>query len=108
VAPAGALRGSLYDTATTLVRKYCADCHTEGGFNARQWDGWAAVQFDTYAQWKAFDASDLARRIHPDSASNLGLNLMPPGDYGVQPTEAERSVLLEWLRRGSPNTADGR
>ena len=97
----------LFRSATALVRKYCADCHTEGGPNARQWDGWAAVQFDTYAQWKAFNREGLILRMEPDSATNAGLNPMPPGDYTPQPSDAERAVLLEWLKRGSPNTVNG-
>jgi hypothetical protein len=107
VIPATAMRGTLYDTAASLVRRYCADCHTEGGLNARQWGGWAAVQFDTYAQWKAFDGAALARRLHPDSATNAGLDPMPPGDYAPQPGDAERALLIQWLQRGSPNTAAG-
>ncbi len=103
---AGALRGSLYDTATALVRKYCADCHTEGGLNARQWDGWAALQFDTYAQWRSFGTAGLTLRLDPDAGVNP--NPMPPGDYLPQPSEAERAVLIDWLQRGSPNTASGR
>jgi hypothetical protein len=102
--PAGAMRGTRYDTAAVLVRKYCADCHTEGGLNTRQWDGWAAVQFDTYAQWKSYDATAMTLRLN-DPGSNP--NPMPPGEFLPQPTEGERAVLLEWLQRGSPNTPSG-
>jgi uncharacterized membrane protein len=105
--PPGSMRGLVYDTARTLVNRYCADCHTEGGYNSGQWDGWAAVQFDTYAQWKNFDAAILIRRMNPDSALALDVGVMPPGTFPHQPSPEERSVLMEWLKRGSPNTAGG-
>jgi hypothetical protein len=106
--PGGAMRGLAYDTASRLVNRFCADCHTEGGYDSEQWDGWAAVQFDSYAQWKKFDAKILLRRLDPDSAIALDLSVMPPGGFPHQPTSEERALLLDWVRRGSPNTADGR
>jgi hypothetical protein len=103
----GSMRGLVYDTARALINRYCGDCHTEAGYNSAQWDGWAAVQFDLYTQWKNIDPADLIRRVDPDSAITLDLGVMPPGNFAHQPTAPERAVLLEWLRRGSPNSVSG-
>lgn len=41
------------------------------------------------------------------AAEDPPLDAMPLLAFPLQPTQAERDTLLEWVKRGSPNTASG-
>ncbi len=105
----GAMEGALYAPAFRIVNRYCADCHTLGGKNDLQHDAWNfAVQFDTYSEW--VEASKLLKiRLAPElaAAQDPPVAVMPNISFPFQPTQAERDTLLEWIKRGSPNTPSG-
>ena len=104
-----AVKGLVYEPAFRIINRYCAECHTEGGLNLRQLDGWTALPLDTYGNWKsAPDGRNIfARRLDSVQARQSGLERMPPPKFYAQPTQAERDTLLNWLQRGSPNTLNG-
>jgi len=102
-----AVKDVQYEPAYRLINHYCADCHTEGGLNVRQLDGWTALPLDAYTGWKNA-ASLLLKRLDSADAVHFNLEIMPPANFRYQPTRAERDSLLEWLRLGSPNTANER
>jgi len=106
----GAVQGLVYDTAYKLINRYCADCHTLGGLNKDQPDAWTyALPLDTYAEWKAAGILDIQYRMDSVLASQLRPpgQIMPRTIFPLQPTAAERQLLLDWIRRGSPNTLTG-
>jgi hypothetical protein len=51
----------------------------------------------------------LQERLDPATAAaqDPPVDPMPLTGFPNQPTQAERDTLLEWLKRGSPNTASG-
>jgi hypothetical protein len=51
----------------------------------------------------------LLERLDPATAAaqDPPVDPMPLTGFPYQPTQAERDTLLEWLKRGSPNTASG-
>lgn len=98
-----ALQGTEYLHAQTLVGRYCADCHTANGRHADQPRAWSLLPLDTYAQWRRHQDL-IAGRLAPD---HPGGALMPPAQFPAQPSAAERGLLLDWIARNSPNSADG-
>jgi cytochrome c len=104
----GAMEGTVYDTAFKLVNRYCADCHTQGGLSPYQPSGWNYVmRLDTYQNWVDGSIS-IEERLDVAMALQNGYEAMPPSYAPFEPTDSERQVLLDWLRRGSPNTDSGR
>jgi len=103
----GAMQGLVYDTAFKMINRFCADCHTEVGLNREQPDGYLALRVDTYASWKGIPIRIIMRRLDIDSAAKYAQTLMPPDNFANQPTAAERQLLADWLKRGSPNTVSG-
>jgi hypothetical protein len=63
---------------------------------------------DTYAQWLK-GSKHLLERLDPAKAAEQDppVDPMPLTGFPLQPTQAERDTLLDWLKRGSPNTASG-
>jgi hypothetical protein len=51
----------------------------------------------------------LLERLDPATAAEQDppVDPMPLTGFPYQPSRAERDTLLEWLKRGSPNTPDG-
>jgi len=104
----GAMQGTLYDTAFKLVNRYCADCHTQGGLNPYQPSAWNYVmRLDTYPDWVAGKIA-IEERLDKALALLNGYESMPPMYFTLEPTDSERQILLDWLRRGSPNSDSGR
>ncbi len=99
-----ALEGCRYQAARTLVSRYCADCHTPAGTHRAQAKATRILRVDTYEQWMAASKA-IPGRVDLDSLEGKP---MPPGKYPNQPTVEERKLLADWVRRGSPNTEDGR
>ena len=104
------MAGTVYLPAFRIVNRYCADCHTAGGKNELQHDTWKyALRLDTYAEW--VDARKLLlERLVPETAEaqDPPVDVMPNLAFPLQPTQAERDTLLNWIRAGSPNTPEGR
>ena len=101
--PLPALRGGRYLPAREVVSRYCAPCHTRAGASPRQREAYHELQLDRY--------DDLRRRqvvVENALALHGGRADMPPREAERQPTPAERALLLDWVRRGCPNTASGR
>jgi uncharacterized membrane protein len=105
----GCLKDCAYEPARRLVSLYCADCHAEGGNDASHDDAWGhAIALDTYAQW-AKGSKHLRERLDPAvaAAQDPPVDPMPLTGFKYQPSQAERDTLLDWLKRGSPNTPSG-
>jgi mono/diheme cytochrome c family protein len=98
-----ALGGTAFTQARALVGRFCADCHTAGGRNADRPRAHALLPLDTYAQWKEYQDL-IAGRLAP---GHPGGNPMPPPKHPIQPSAAERNLLLDWIARNSPDTQDG-
>ena len=107
IVTSGAVQGLVYDTAYKLINRFCADCHTEVGLNKDQVDAYLALRIDTYASWKEIPSRIIVSRLDLDSARKDKVDPMPSPAFINQPTPTERRLLLDWLKRGSPNTRDG-
>lgn len=96
--------GCKYPAATSFVKTYCAQCHSAEGADAQHTRAYAVLQLDTYDQWKSSAKVILAvlDKWHLDG------RIMPPTNHKAQPTDAERSQIVAWLTRGSPNTPQGK
>jgi len=98
-----AMKGCHYPAASAFVEKYCAGCHTSTGTQAQKKRAYAVLQLDTYDEWKEQTKviTAVLDKWHLDG------KIMPPPKASAQPTDAERKAILDWLARGSPNTAAG-
>jgi hypothetical protein len=85
------------------VQKYCAACHGKDGQDPKQKVAYPAFHVDTYDEWASSRTILLAvlDEWHPDG------DVMPPPD-ALEPSRAERLMILDWIRRSSPNSPDGR
>ncbi|MDB5047416.1 MAG: hypothetical protein JWO30_487 [Fibrobacteres bacterium] len=105
----GALTDVRYEPAQRLVSITCADCHTRNGNNETQPDAWGhAVRLDTYKDW--LDSRKvLLERLDPVTAAEQDppVDVMPQTTFKYQLTDTERDTLLQWIKRGSPNTESG-
>ena len=93
-----------YAAADAIIVKVCAGCHARGGAHPDQPRAHLVLPLDGYDDWRR-GATVIAAVIddaHPDG------NPMPPAYAPAQPSDAERRLLLDWTRRGSPDTPDGR
>ena len=99
----GALQGTLYDPARKFVQKYCSGCHGKDGQDPKQKVAYPAFHVDTYEDWAASRTILLAvlDKWNPDG------DVMPPPD-AIEPPDGDRRTLLDWIRRDSPNTTDGK
>jgi hypothetical protein len=98
------LAGCIYEPARDFVARYCSACHSSQASNRISQRAAEALLLDTYSQWLAASVK-IPRRLDRDSL--LG-KIMPPLTFPDQPGNAERRAVVDWLRRGSPNTPDGR
>ena len=98
------LEGCLYVEARAFAGKYCSDCHSSRGSNDLRGRASRILSVDSYGEWIG-SAGAIPGRLDLDS---LELGPMPPPEYPVQPTQAERRMIVDWVKRGSPNTPDGR
>jgi uncharacterized membrane protein len=105
----GALTDVRYEPAQRLVSRTCADCHVRTGNNETQPDAWGhAIRLDTYQDW-VDGRRVLLERLDPVTAAQQDppADVMPQPDFKFQLTDAERDTLLQWIKRGSPNTESG-
>lgn len=105
----GALADVSYAPAKRLVGRYCSDCHARNGNHENHADAWGhTLRLDSHEEWvKA--GNRLLERLDAAVAAvqDPPVNVMPQAAFLLQPTQAERDTLLEWIRRGSPNTLTG-
>ncbi|HKP95544.1 MAG TPA: hypothetical protein VJ385_07295 [Fibrobacteria bacterium] len=99
-----ALEDCRYAAARAMVERYCADCHGALGRNPSRERAHRILGIDTYADWMAASRA-VPGRVDKDSLEG---RIMPPPSFPRQPSDAERRMLVEWVKRGSPNTPDGR
>ena len=97
-----ALRGTAYERGRDLVQRHCAGCHSQNGEDPRQRVAYPAFHVDAYDDWVSSRTILLAvlDKWNPDG------DVMPPPD-AVELSDDDRRTLLDWIRRGSPNTVDG-
>jgi uncharacterized membrane protein len=98
-----ALQGCRYAAARALVEKYCANCHSSHGTSRSQERAYRSFSVDTYAEWLAA-SREVPGRVDKDSLEG---KIMPPPWSTMQPTLAERKLLIAWVKRGSPDTPGG-
>ena len=98
------LAGCKYEAARSIVARYCADCHSPKGSDPKHERASRILTVDTYAEWMGASRA-IPGRVDLDS---LEASPMPPRKYSRQPSLEERKLLVDWVRRGSPNTPDGR
>jgi hypothetical protein len=99
----GALQGTLYEPGRQFVQKYCAGCHWKNGQDPKQEVAYPTFHVDTHAEWASSRTILLAvlDKWNPDG------DIMPPPD-ATEPSDQDRRTILDWIRRNSPNTLDGR
>jgi hypothetical protein len=97
------MKGTLYEPGRTFGQKYCSPCHWAGGQNPKQSVAFQSFQIDTYDDWAT------GRTIIPAVLDkwNPDGKVMPPPEAPAFPPDDERRLILDWVRRGSPNTPDG-
>jgi uncharacterized membrane protein len=93
-----------YAAADAAIVAYCAGCHSKDGANQQHDRAYQVLSLDRYEDWHSQTTviAAVLDKAHPDG------RVMPPPDAPAQPTDAERSLLLDWTRRGAPDTPDGR
>src|SRR6266567_3545489 len=98
--PDPAMKGTVYERGRTFVQTYCSPCHWSGGRHAKKAVAYPAFQVDTYEQWMT------GRTIVPAVLDkwNPDGTVMPPPEAPADPPDDERMLILDWVRRGSPNT----
>jgi hypothetical protein len=98
-----AMLGTLYEPGRSFGQSYCSPCHWKGGRHAKQPVAYPAFQVDTYALWATGRTiiPAVLDKWNPDGA------VMPPPEAPGFPPDDERMSILDWVRRGSPNTPDG-
>jgi uncharacterized membrane protein len=97
------LEGTEYLPARRIAQTYCGPCHSKGGDDPLPDRAYKGFKLDTYDQMKSRLFLMLnALTIHGTHAD------MPPPTAKLQPTDAERHLLLDWVERNCPNTPDGR
>ncbi len=101
--PEPAMKGTVYERGRTFVQTYCTPCHWAGGRHAKQAVAYPAFQVDTYEQWMTGGTivPAVLDKWNPDGT------VMPPPEAPADPPDDERRAILDWVRRGSPNTPDG-
>jgi hypothetical protein len=101
--PELAMKGTLYEPGRTFVQTYCSPCHWKGGKHAKQPVAYPAFQVDTYAQWATGGTiiPAVLDKWNPDGT------VMPPPEAPADPPDDQRMLILDWVRRGSPNTPTG-
>jgi uncharacterized membrane protein len=99
----GALTGTRYEIGRRFASKYCVECHAKDGRDPKQKVAYPAFHADTYDDWVSSRTILLAvvDKWNPDG------DVMPPPD-ALEPPDEERRLILDWIRRGSPNTSDGK
>jgi mono/diheme cytochrome c family protein len=106
----GAVIGLRYEAMRLILNRSCADCHTRGGMNKDQKDGWNnAIKLDTYPLWLEY-AKNIRQRIDTAyaKAQDPPAEIMPKYGFRYPLSDAERQLILDWIDAGSPNTSDGK
>jgi hypothetical protein len=98
-----AMQGTNYSAGRTFGQTYCSPCHWKGGQHPKKPVAYPAFQVDTYAQWATGGTiiPAVLDKWNPDGV------VMPPPEAPAFPPDDQRMLILDWVRRGSPNTPDG-
>jgi hypothetical protein len=74
-----------------------------GGQHPKQASAYQTFQVDSYEQWSFSKTILLAvlDKWNPDG------EVMPPPEAYLHPADDELRLILDWVRRGMPNTVDG-
>jgi hypothetical protein len=98
-----AMDGTVYPAGRVFGQTYCSPCHWKGGQHPKQAVAYPAFQVDTYAQWSTGGTiiPAVLDKWKPDGV------VMPPPEAPAFPPDDQRMLILDWVRRGSPNTPDG-
>ena len=92
VATAGLASAEFTRDVAPLFEKYCARCHNEAKHK-----GDVVLEFKSLQQAKDRHAADIS--FWDLVSQKLVTKEMPPDDEDKQPTEAERSLLVNWINR---------
>ena len=105
----GCLTDVRYAPARRIVGYYCSDCHAKAGTAESHKDAYGhALRLDTWQEWVDGKKYLLVRLdAAAAAAEEPPVDVMPQLAFPYQPTQAERDTLLQWIRRGSPNTVSG-
>ena len=97
------MKGTIYEPGRAFGASYCAPCHWKGGEHAKQPVAYPAFQVDTHETWASVPGilPTVLDKWNPDG------EVMPPPQASIFPPDDERRVVLDWARRGSPNTPSG-
>ncbi len=100
-----ALADCNFRYAREFTGKYCAECHTEQGTHKLKKKAIENMAMDTYMNWIEGSKSVPGRidRYHLDNENKP----MPPKQASLHPTDNEIKIIVDWVKRGSPNTVDG-
>jgi hypothetical protein len=101
--PEPAMKGTIYEAGRVFGQTYCSPCHWIGGKHAKQPVAYVAFQVDTYEQWATGGTiiPAVLDKWNPDGT------VMPPPEAPSFPPDDQRMLILDWVRRGSPNTPSG-
>jgi hypothetical protein len=106
--PGGASREGLVDSKFRFAReftgRYCVDCHASWGGHGLRDKAVLNLKMDPYRDWTDADGA-VPGVLDKDS---LEAPVMPPPSFPRQPTDAERRIMVEWVKRGSPDTDSGK
>ena len=98
------LEGCNFRKAREFTGKYCMDCHSSRGSNPLLHKAVLNLKMDTYKDW--MEAAGAVPSVLDRAA--LEAPIMPPSTFHSQPDDSERQFMVDWVKRGSPNTDSGR
>jgi hypothetical protein len=98
-----AMKGTIFETGRVFGQTYCSPCHWIGGAHPKRPVAYVAFQIDTYEEWGTGTTiiPAVLDKWNPDGA------VMPPPEAPAFPPDDLRMLILDWVRRGSPNTPTG-
>jgi hypothetical protein len=98
-----AMKGTVYEPGRVFVQTYCSPCHWKGGQHPRRSAAYQTFQVDSYEQWATgrVIVPAVLDKWNPDG------KVMPPPEAPGFPSDDDRRLILDWVRRGSPNTPGG-
>ena len=95
-----ALVGAPDSPGRRFAERYCASCHTQAGAHRLRPRAHGIFAIDRISEWRGSQRILLAvlDKWHLDG------KVMPPPQADAQPSDDERRAILDWIRRGSPDS----
>jgi len=93
-----------YTAADTIIFTACAGCHSRDGKHPDHERAYQVLPLDSYGDWRS-QTTVIAAVL---DTAHLDGRVMPPANAPVQLTDDERALLLDWTRRGAPDSPEGR